>query len=427
MKTKRKLAPTNGEHSILSLKSKKFSSSTQKIYEEHAASLSRQAKASLKRTKLSFLELANWFATQDFCWKQSTIVGYRNALLMKAREHISGAKLAEFEQAISNGPHPHKLKLKTVSGRNTKRKNITRNEWSRFQKIALDSSNDWDHFIVSFLKFGLLVACRPIEMGSMYLAGDMLYIQTAKSNELRGLDSKIPVDIVAEILIRQVSFPEGLKFRKFDLQRLDTKDRATIKFVCDVIADWVKEKRGWSKFYDALRARCRVLSARARIAPAISPSSVRHLAISAIKSASGIKAAAAAAGHASTKATINSYKSASTKSLQMSKANLARPDTKAIDLVRVHKNTLHPRMRETQLAHDKKLVVNGKEAPQINVPVEEKPIFDSKENMRRLLEALSKPPRTTLPATDNQTAIFENEQSQTEIQTEPERPSFRKP
>lgn len=332
--------------------STEISKSTKAIYDRHAKSLSKMSKAALGREQLSFNQLVEWFLAQNGRWKTATIIAYRCALVAKARELYGAERAATLAIDLRSGPTPHSLKGKTVSGRPTKRKDITAAEWKRFADAAKSTGEDWDSFILDFLAFGLIVTSRPIELGSMAIHADTLWIQTAKANSVRGLDQSPPVDVLVQILSDQVSTPEGSKFRSFDLTSLDDADRRLIHWMQISLPDWVREKGGWKPFYDALRARCRVLSARAKVHPAISPASVRHLSISAVKAARGVRAAAAAAGHATTKASTHSYKHASKKSLKVSKAHIMEPDAKAMLRVAAVEKAFHPRERTDKMKQD---------------------------------------------------------------------------
>ncbi|NJN35782.1 MAG: hypothetical protein HC794_00485 [Nitrospiraceae bacterium] len=328
------------------MKPSALTKSTKAIYERHARTVARLARQELGKEKISLTELAAWFVSQDGRWKANTINAYRRALIVKAEEIYGPDKAEEIAQLLRAGPRPHGLKGRTTDGKPTKRKDITAAEWQRFADAARNTNTDWDTFILDFIKFGLLIPSRPIELGSMHLADDTLWIQTAKANKTRGLNCATPAATIAQIVSSQVSRPEGMKFRSFDLRLVNSDDRQMVERICTYLPDWVREKGGWRKFYDALRARCRVLSAHAQIFPAISPASVRHLSISAIKKAHGTAAAAAAAGHATTKASANNYKRASSKSLEVSHAHQIEPDAKVIAKVTANPRAMHPRLRE---------------------------------------------------------------------------------
>ena len=317
--------------------------STAAIYHSHARSLSRSAHKEAGAT--TWREVAIWFAKQDYSWSKSTIRAYRRSLSFMAEQALSNHALNEFLQILKSGPKAHSKKGETATGRATKRKNITTKEWKRFQREALKSGADWDRFVLDFLKFGLIIPSRPIELGAMLMDGATLWIQTAKANEYRGLTCSVPDSVRQTLLAERVYKPEGEKFRSFELSQLKECDREVICRVSSEIRGWVEQKGGWKKFYQALRDRCRTLSANAIIHPAIAPGTPRHLSLSAIKSKSGSQAAAALAGHASQRSTTNHYKRASKSSLAISPAHQLSPTSDSLALVKSSEKALHPRQR----------------------------------------------------------------------------------
>ena len=155
----------------------------------------------------------------------------------------------------------------------------------------------------------------------------------------------MPAAIAAEIKKCQVSDPVGNKFRSIDLGGLEPDNVMVLKWVLHSLPARVNQAGGWKLFYDRIRSRLKNISARAKIYPAISFSTARHIAISAIKKQRGPVIAAALAAHASSLSCVAGYKRASSKCVKISPAHKLEPSPVTLKSVRHSLKALHPRVR----------------------------------------------------------------------------------